>query len=70
MLSTLELLKLFILVATLNNAAPHKPTDFDEFKAFLDVPCEEAEEPCEIAIESANPLLRSWYARHCEDSID
>jgi len=67
MLTTLELARLFIMIATLNNATPNKPSAFDEYKAFLDVPCEE---PCKIAIESANPLLQSWYARHCEDSID
>ena len=66
-MATLELFRLFILIATLHNSAPHKPTDFDEYKAFLDTPYAEAEEPCEISIESTNPLLKSWYSRHCID---
>jgi hypothetical protein len=66
MLTATELLKLFILSGALQYAAPNQPSNFDEYKSFLDAPYEESEEPCEVSAESANPLLTSWYERNCK----
>ena len=61
-----EIFKFVIQMTMLSNAAPHVPTQFDEYKAFLDTTYEEAEEPCEYAQDSQNELLIHWYDRNCK----
>lgn len=36
-----------------------------EYESSLEYSWPEAEDQCDYAIESNNPLLKSWYNRHC-----